>query len=299
MQEQNQTGAERDRREMIALLNGGDKRELRAFMQVYSKQIYERALEITHDAPRAKDATRRVLAEVAALAARGGLKENIDAQLMAITDQTCSEVVFLDGLVDEAMRSTPRAPAPGADAPGVDAPGVDAPGADAARADMPGADAPGVDAARADMPGVHEWIPSEMRQSWAPAEERRELQPWERSPAPRGVQTVPDLFAEDDGELLPLEDDEAPANMPEDRFLYSDADQADVSGEQPRRPASRRAGRDPDSAGPMLVIAIILASLLVVVLVWILVVKLMADGILPNYDFGFAQWFNTHVFKLY
>ena len=75
MQEQNNAGTARDKREMIALLNGGDKRELRAFMQLYSKQIYDRAFDITHDAVQAKQATRRVLAEVAALAARGGLKE--------------------------------------------------------------------------------------------------------------------------------------------------------------------------------------------------------------------------------
>ena len=31
----------------------------------------------------------------------------------------------------------------------------------------------------------------------------------------------------------------------------------------------------------------------------LLVVKLMTSGIVPNYDFGFAQWFNTHVFELY
>ena len=88
MQDQNNAGTQRDKREMIALLNSGDKRELRAFMQLYSKQIYGRALDITHDAAAAKDATRRVLAEVAALASRSELKDNIDAQLMALTDQT-------------------------------------------------------------------------------------------------------------------------------------------------------------------------------------------------------------------
>ena len=34
MQDQNNAGTQRDKREMIALLNSGDKRELRAFMQL-------------------------------------------------------------------------------------------------------------------------------------------------------------------------------------------------------------------------------------------------------------------------
>ena len=54
-----------------------------------------------------------------------------------------------------------------------------------------------------------------------------------------------------------------------------------------------------EGASPLLVIAIILLSFLVVFLVWVLVVKLMTSGILPNYDFGFARWFNAHVFELY
>ena len=121
MQDQNNAGTQRDKREMIALLNSGDKRELRAFMQLYSKQIYGRALDITHDAAAAKDATRRVLAEVAALASRSELKENIDAQLMALTDQTCSEALFLGGLVDEALQASepqmPKDDAPSAEEP--------------------------------------------------------------------------------------------------------------------------------------------------------------------------------------
>lgn len=259
MQEQNNAGAERGKREMIALLNSGDKRELRAFMQLYSRQIYDRALSITHDAAKAKDAARRVLAEVAALAARGGLKENIDAQLMALTDQICSEAIFLDGLVDDALK---------ADAP-----------EETERVEPCAAAAEQQEAlmehAEEAQPGGFRFIAEESPEENASLEAAAFADDEEEYAAEQVCAEVPDLFDDD-------------VDVPR----------------KPRRekPAKRRAralADEGEGASPLLVIAIILLSFFVVFLVWVLVVKLMTSGILPNYDFGFAQWFNTHVFELY
>ena len=259
MQEQNNAGAERGKREMIALLNSGDKRELRAFMQLYSRQIYDRALSITHDAAKAKDAARRVLAEVAALAARGGLKENIDAQLMALTDQICSEAIFLDGLVDDALK---------ADAP-----------EETERVEPCAAAAEQQEAlmehAEEAQPGGFRFIAEESPEENASLEAAAFADDEEEYAAEQACAEVPDLFDDD-------------VDVPR----------------KPRRekPAKRRAqalSEEGEGASPLLVIAIILLSFFVVFLVWVLVVKLMTSGILPNYDFGFAQWFNTHVFELY
>ena len=259
MQEQNNAGAERGKREMIALLNSGDKRELRAFMQLYSRQIYDRALSITHDAAKAKDAARRVLAEVAALAARGGLKENIDAQLMALTDQICSEAIFLDGLVDDALK---------ADAPAE----TECVEPCAAAAEQQEAL---MEHAEEAQPGGFRFIAEESPEENASLEAAAFADDEEEYAAEQACAEVPDLFDDD-------------VDMPR----------------KPRRekPAKRRAqalSEEGEGASPLLVIAIILLSFFVVFLVWVLVVKLMTSGILPNYDFGFAQWFNTHVFELY
>lgn len=259
MQEQNNAGAERGKREMIALLNSGDKRELRAFMQLYSRQIYDRALSITHDAAKAKDAARRVLAEVAALAARGSLKENIDAQLMALTDQICSEAIFLDGLVDDALKT---------DAP-VETECVEPCAAAAEQQEAL------MEHAEEAQPGGFRFIAEESPEENASLEAAAFADDEEEYAAEQACAEVPDLFDDD-------------VDVPR----------------KPRRekPAKRRAqalSEEGEGASPLLVIAIILLSFFVVFLVWVLVVKLMTSGILPNYDFGFAQWFNTHVFELY
>ncbi len=229
MQERSVSGTEHDRREMIALLNSGDKRELRAFMQLYSRKIYERALDITNDEDAAKDAVRKVLSKVAALAQQGALKENIDVQLMSLTDETCSAPVFADPLplrreevlpAPEAAAAVPAKPAPAAAAP----------------------------AAHAEP---------------APAQ----AAPIQPAAVPAKNTAVPLLFAEDEEEV-------------------------------PRRAVSIPEEEE-RGASPLLVIGIILLSLVVVFLVWVLVVKMMTTGLIPNYDFGFARWFDSHIFEFY
>ena len=272
MQEQNNAGTARDKREMIALLNGGDKRELRAFMQLYSKQIYGRAVDITHDAVQAKQATRRVLAEVAALAARGGLKENIDAQLMALTDQACSEALFFNGLVDEAMK-----------------PDTNKCIQDAVRAEVPAAPEPAAAAELIASIDNKTWVYAEN----APLEETALKSETEDGPDARAAER--EMFAAE------IEEEDLEAEVPnlfDDEEPYASEPSLKRTKSEKRQDAYSQ-DTEEGGAGPLLVIAIILLSLVVVFLVWILVVKLMTSGVLPNYDFGFARWFNAHVFELY
>lgn len=272
MQGQNSAGTERGRQEMIALLNSGDKRELRAFMQLYSKRIYDRAFDITHDPAEAKDATRRVLAEVASLAARGELKENIDAQLMALTDQVCSEALFFSSLVDEALKAeaAPKAP---------DTAAQEAPTAAEPRREQ-----------QADV----------LRTAWenAPAEETALEPEAEAADMEMSDTQTPGM---DLPSMEPDEVEELDAEVP--NLFDDDADTPPTNRRRREKPAKRYAPAqeedEDETTSPLLVIAIILLSMLVVFLVWILIVKLMASGVLPNFDFGFANWFNTHIFKLY
>lgn len=231
MQDRSASGMEPDRKEMIALLNSGDKRELRAFMQLYSKKIYERALDITGNETASKDAVRQVLAKVAALAGEGALKENIDVQLMTLTDAVCSAPVFAAPLA-AAEEEAPLQEAPAQQEETQEACAA----ASEAEAPAPACAPP----ARA-----------------------------ENIPVPQAPPPVPLLF----------EEEEAPAETPRRRPVLPEEEER--------------------SASPLLVIGIILLSLAVVFLVWVLVVKLMTTGILPNYDFGFARWFDSHIFEFY
>ena len=94
--------------EMIALLNSGNKAELRAFLKLYTRPVYERALAITKSEEDAIRVTRRVTSEVSVLALRGKLEEDIDAQLMALTDACCSEDMFFARLVEDTLRDYPE-----------------------------------------------------------------------------------------------------------------------------------------------------------------------------------------------
>ena len=225
----------------------------------------------------AKDATRRVLAEVAALASRSELKENIDAQLMALTDQTCSEALFLGGLVDEALQaSEPQMPKD-------DVPSAEEPCALAADAERTIKEIPESGAERFQMEASAETAFSmapENSEFWLSEESAEENAPTEETVLePQKVHAsdteVPNLFDDDFAEPVRRHRKSAKERTQE-------ADEDEYEG-----------------ASPLLVIAIILLSFLVVFLVWVLVVKLMTSGILPNYDFGFARWFNAHVFELY
>lgn len=93
---------------MIALLNSGNKAELRAFLKLYTRPVYERALAITKSEEDAIRVTRRVTSEVSVLALRGKLEEDIDAQLMALTDACCSEDMFFARLVEDTLRDYPE-----------------------------------------------------------------------------------------------------------------------------------------------------------------------------------------------
>ena len=57
--------------EMIRILNSGDQRELRAFLTLYAKPVYDRAMAITGNESDARRVTRRVVSETALLAVKG------------------------------------------------------------------------------------------------------------------------------------------------------------------------------------------------------------------------------------
>ncbi len=65
----------------------------------------------------------------------------------------------------------------------------------------------------------------------------------------------------------------------------------------PMKRSGRKKAKDDAPVG--MVFIIFLLVLVVLGLIWMLLVMLMSKGYLPVMDFGFAQWFNSHVFHLF
>lgn len=248
--------------EMIALLNSGDKRELRAFLKLYARPVYERALAITNSEADAIRVTRRVAGEVAVLAVRGKLELDIDAQLMAVTDACCSEDLFFARLVDDTISGMPDLHA------GTERTGPIRWEADGVRPRFDAVETPREAPAYQAAPPVEPYREAPAYQAAPPVEPYREAPAYQAAPNYQAAQTarvVPSLFSEGPEAELALEDE-------------PDAE---------RKPSV------------FIVILIFFLSLITLALVWVLVVKLMTIGILPLADFGFAQWFNANIFRLY
>lgn len=245
--------------EMIKLLNNGDQRELRAFLTLYARPVYERAFAITGDDGDAKRVTRRVISETALLAVKGKLEEDVDAQLMALTDACCSEDLFFARLVDDTMRELASHPVAEPDRL-----------PDWAAARPPARAAAGV------SPGEREL--SLARAKDAPSQDS----PMERAePAPPVYANATRLGEDAYPPALVIADDGA-EELPD---LFADEEAEAEAGDA--------------KPSPLIVVLIFTLSLVTVALVWVLLVKLMYLGFIPKFDFGFAEWFNAHLFLLY
>ena len=183
------------------------------------------------------------------LALRGKLEEDIDAQLMALTDACCSEDMFFARLVEDTLRDYPeekneqptlfgKAVKPNWPAK---QPSVVERGSAAITASAPKAKTDGEPATAAASAYT----------------------------APAAESSTPRLFDED----LSLD--------------WENEDDIEPEDEADSKPSV------------LIVLLIFLLAIVTLALVWVLVVKLMYLGILPKADFGFAEWFNAHLFRLY
>lgn len=234
---------------MIALLNSGNKAELRAFLKLYTRPVYERALAITKSEEDAIRVTRRVTSEVSVLALRGKLEEDIDAQLMALTDACCSEDMFFARLVEDTLRDYPEE--------------------------------------KNEQPTL---FGKAVKPNW-PAKQPSVV---ERSSAAMAV-SAPKAKAESGPDAAAAGAYTAPAAESSTPRLFDEDLSLDWENEDDIEPED-----EADSKPSVLIVLLIfLLAIVTLALVWVLVVKLMYLGILPKADFGFAEWFNAHLFRLY
>lgn len=130
-----------------------------------------------------------------------------------------------------------------------------------------------------------QWTPPEMDTNWTPPDKQDALR--KAQPAAAQEARRADAPAEPKRQSTPAR--AARTRVPE---LFDDGrdddDDDDYDYDEPRH--KRSAG---------MVLLIVALVLVVALLVWMLVVMLMTRGILPMLDFGFAEWFNSNIFKLY
>lgn len=253
--------------EMVALLNSGNKAELRAFLKLYTRPVYERALAITKNEADAIRVTRRVTSEISVLALRGKLEEDIDAQLMALTDSCCSEDIFFARLVEDTLRDFP--------------------------------DDANETPTLFGKAGKPKWPAKEQKElNTAPKAERSEglAEPKQKREAAADARIDADDKAYNkqsfvyDGKQDGASIKSTPRLFEEDiseNWEYEDGYDMDPEDEADRKPSV------------FIVLLIFIMALITLALVWVLVVKLMYMGIIPKADFGFAEWFNANLFRLY
>lgn len=262
---------------MIDRINNGDRDALKQLLTRYTKPIYERALARTKDDARAKEITRDTLSSIVAAAEKGECPADTSAWIMSLVDTRCSDDE-LSAILDDVLSKDPvgwerqepkkdwQTEAPQASWSG-ESKIQPAPTQESQPEPEPREEAetrsiqpPAYSEPQA-QPEVPQRQPAQEPQK-ATHERARDVIPEEAPPRARSSRAVPELF--DDGE-----DDEP------------------------------RGGRRRRSGGVGMVLLILLLLVLVAALVWMLVVMLMTRGILPMADFGFADWFNTNIFKLY
>lgn len=384
--------------ELIDILNGGNKEELKAFLNLYSKPIYERALALRNDKEEARACAKRTMAQVVRLAKQSRLSYDIDAQLMYITDICCDDAAYekmlLGDMVEEVLaQSDGEEAAIGTEAQPPQAEQA-APAKDTAfAAEQPRSVEPApvivrqrssaeavsatLDESEDVKPAVVPFVPREAAPREAaptatPLDEVMKLASMETAqelefiapeggeraqransakkaavkPLPREIEAELESEIEDDIFAADEDDTFSPAAQRRARReakkrdkeekrraakeattdMYDldlpdeeDNDELLLFGEDGEMQGKRKKARAPRAkrndflddeeeysnddeeqrVSPGMVVLIFVLAVIVVLFVWILIVKLSTMGVINMSDFGFADWFNKNIFKLY
>lgn len=266
---------------MIDRINSGDRDALKQLLTRYTKPIYERALARTKDDARAKEITRDTLSSIVAAAEKGECPADTSAWIMSLVDTRCSDDE-LSAILDDVLSKDPvgwERQEPKKDWQ------TEAPQA-AWSGESKVQPTPAQEPQPEPEPEPEPRKEAETRsiQPPAPAYSEPKPRPEVRHQPQEPQKAAPDRARND----IP---EEAPARVRSSRAVPELFD--DGEDDEPRGGKRRRSG------GVGMVLLILLLLVLVAALVWMLVVMLMTRGVLPMADFGFADWFNTNIFKLY
>ncbi|MDD4074854.1 MAG: hypothetical protein PHC80_02050 [Eubacteriales bacterium] len=263
---------------MIQEINNGDKDALRNFLHIYAKHILDRATAQTPDELHAREATRMTILAITTAANAGQVPGEPVPWVDKLTDESVARLSMpLDASVQPVKPEAPQA-APTPEAPPWEnavpmrvEPALETPYyTEQAQSACAYADYAAPETIPAAAPV---YMPAEA----APAEAYAE-------PAPTRITQTQQTY-----EPVVLFDKKKKS----DPFYEDD----DFEFEEEASGSRRKKGKEDAPVG--LVFLIFLMALVVLGLIWMLLVMLMAKGYLPVMDFGFAQWFNEHVFMLF
>lgn len=268
---------------MIQEINNGDSAALRNFLGIYAKHILDRATAQTPDELHAREATRMTILAITTAAKAGQVPSEPVPWVDKLTDESVARLSMpLDVSAQPVKPEAPQSP-PAPKAPPWEntvsmqvEPALETPVC-AAQAQSACAYA-GYAAPEASPAAAPAYAPAQA--DAAPAEIYAQPEP-EPEPVPQARQDYEPVI------LFDKKRDPDPFYEDDDFDLENDARSA------------RRRGKKRDEAPVGLVFLIFLMVLVVLGLIWMLLVMLMAKGYLPVMDFGFAQWFNEHVFVLF
>ncbi|HWS30962.1 MAG TPA: hypothetical protein VN512_12725 [Clostridia bacterium] len=318
---------------MIERVNGGDKEALRELMSRCTRPMYDRALEITGDIYAAKDAVRRALRELAEAARHGECPEEVDSWAILLAERSCDEELYYKRLIDGMIAELPLAAHERrplcADKPARENPAEETTFSERAYA---AEESPKrmYEPAEAE-PASRAYPPKESAPQAAFASERRAM-PGAAQPERAFVKQPSDEEApakeepdEEAGIFAPSKKKKSARALREETPVEEDEEEEDeeYAYYAPRKKKSRRGRKSevPDlfgdedtpeesvyegeeengkpKGGGLLALLIIVLTLVAAGLLWVIAVKLARLGYLGISDFGFADWFNEHLFNFY
>ena len=240
---------------------------LKEFMAARTKEIYAQSLQRLQDPDKARAATRMVLQSVSDAAGRGACREDA-AWLSALTDNACARL---------SPRITPAVAPP--------------------REEFAEEAAVWEEPRRVAEPERYAAVQSmllaaqrEAAERTAQAQSALRRQEEFAYPAREEAEDRPRLFEREEEFSYPAreEAEDVPRLFEREEAFPEENGEDEDEEELPGR-----------GAGFGMVFLIFFLVLLVLALLWMLLVMLMSRGLLPNMDMGFANWFNTNVFKLF
>ncbi len=323
---------------MVERTISGDKEALRELMSRCTRPMYDRALEITGDVYAAKDAVRRALRELAEAVRRGECPEDVDTWAILLAQRSCDEELYYKRLIDGMIAELPNASyetRPLCKNPFTALRQSDAVSErtymgkeNASQLEAPESVSQAVfTPERRAMP-----LAEQMEYSTKHPLPSQTEQTAEKQPSDMQIERSADLnivSAQAPAIKEPDEDDSifAPKKKkarvireePEQEFEY-EHEEYDNSASRKGKNKRFKDGEVPDlfgddaviqedeydelseersKGGGILALLIIVLTLVAAGLLWVIAVKLASLGYLGISDFGFADWFNEHLFKFY
>ncbi len=292
---------------MLDKVNSGDQEALRAFLQTYAKYILNRATLKAPDEAIAREATRIAILQIKQAAEKGNIPAEPAPWIERLTDESVQRLTLpiSPGKKQPSVQSAKPAAVVGLSPAqkGQQAPREARPSAQAqyqASQQQPQA-AQYQNAQQRPRPQQQPQSAAQygasQRQAQPAAAQYQPQRPQQaaqrpQSGAPERQKSEATQASRPVEKARPVHQQSSSRKIPD--LFGSDEELREIDEKKRRKSAKKK-----DDAPVGMVFVIFLLVIVVLGLIWMLLVMLMSKGYLPVMDFGFAEWFNSNVFKLF